>query len=521
MATRWKVNVIPYLIRFVLISCGTLMLFYVISRSFQNIDFVFWGWGVQSDPSLIICLFLMAVLYVYRNRFPLPSESKYVEMKNWMSVRLATDVQILLSFVIGLPLFYGTVLVMQGNGVRISQHEWINDIFMFISAFLLSSVLLCFAGEYGRAGIRMIADRAAFRQTINELWLRTTIHMLRDELKHATPPENRILKTLIVWSVSQFVLLIIAFVVKEFRFPILLLIVACSVIILGQIVRIIHGLQGLTQAASAMALGRMDVQLPQQTYGMLDQLTMHMNAMKQGIQSTVEKRVKSERMKSELITNVSHDLKTPLTSMVSYVDLLKRNEGTAEEKAEYIEVLQRKTKRLSVLVEDLFEAAKMASGDVELHLEQVDVAALLHQALAEHSESIVQSGLVFRVSGRDGPMYAQLDGKRTWRVFENLLGNVTKYGMKNSRVFIELSEDDSYVILCIKNVSTYEMQFAADEIFERFKRGDCSRSAEGSGLGLSIAKSIVELHGGRMYIKIDGDLFKVTVHFPKWTRQKQ
>ncbi len=512
---------IPYMIRFVLISCSTLLFFYVISRSFQNIDYVFWGWGVQSDPSLIICLFLIAVLYVYRNRFPLPSESKYVKMKNWLSVRLAMDVQILLSLIIGLPLFYGTVLVMQGNGVRISQQEWINDIVMYISGFLLSSVLLCFTGEYGRAGIRIIADRAALRQTINELWLRTTIFMLRDELKHATPPENRIIKTLIVWSVSQFVLLITAFLVEEFRFPILLLFVACSVILLGQIVRSIHGLQGLTQAASAMALGRMDVQLPQQTNGMLGQLTMHMNGMKQGIQSTVEKRVKSERMKSELITNVSHDLKTPLTSLVTYVDLLKRNEGTAEEKAEYIEVLQRKTKRLSVLVEDLFEAAKMASGDVELHLEQVDVAALLHQALAEYSESIVQSGLIFRVSGSDGPMYAELDGKRTWRVFENLLGNVIKYGMKKSRVFIELSEDDAYVILCIKNVSTYEMQFAADEIFERFKRGDRSRSAEGSGLGLSIAKSIVELHGGRMNIKIDGDLFKVTVHFPKCTQQKQ
>ncbi|OME77898.1 hypothetical protein BK122_26015 [Paenibacillus pabuli] len=515
MATRWKVNVIPYMIRFVLISCSTLMFFYAISRSFQNIDFVFRGWGVQSDPSLIICLFLIAFLFVFRNRFPLPPESRYVKMKNWMSVRLTKDVQILLYFVIGLALFYGTILVMQGNGIRMSQHEWINDFVMYLSAFLLSSLLLCFAGEYGRAGIRLISDRAALCQTLNELWLRTTIHMIRDELKHGTPPGNRIIKTLIVCFVSQFVLLIIAFMVEVFRFPILLLILACSVIILGQIVRIIHGLQGVTQAASAMALGRMDVQLPQQTNGMLDQLTMHMNDMKQGIQSTVEKRVKSERMKSELITNVSHDLKTPLTSLVSYVDLLKRNEGTAEEKAEYIEVLQRKTKRLSVLVEDLFEAAKMASGDVELHLEQVDVAALLHQALAEYSESIIQSGLIFRVSSRDSPMYAHLDGKRTWRVFENLLGNVIKYGMKNSRVFIDLSEDDVYVILCIKNVSTYEMQFAADEIFERFKRGDHSRSEEGSGLGLSIAKSIVELHGGRVNIEIDGDLFKVTVHFPK------
>lgn len=521
MATRWKVNVVPYIIRFVLISCSTLMFFYVISRSFQNIDFVFRGWGIQSDPSLIICLFLIAVLFVFSNRLPLPKGSRYVKMKTWISVGVAMDVQILLYFVIGIPLFCGTVIVMQGNGIRVSQHEWINDIVMYISAFLLSSVLLCFAGEYGRAGIRMIADRATFRQTVNQLWLSKTIHMLRDELKHATPTENRIIKTLIVWFVSQFVLLIIAFVVEEFRFPILLVIVACSVIILGQIVRIIHGLQGLTQAASAMALGRMDVQLPQQTNGMLDQLTMHMNGMKQGIQSTVEKRVKSERMKSELITNVSHDLKTPLTSLVSYVDLLKRNEGTDEEKAKYIEVLQRKTKRLSVLVEDLFEAAKMASGDVELHVEQVDVAALLHQALAEYSESIVQSGLIFRVSSRDGPMYAQLDGKRTWRVFENLLGNVTKYGMKKSRVFIELSEDDAYVIVCIKNISTFEMKFAADEIFERFKRGDDSRSTEGSGLGLSIAKSIVELHGGRMNIEIDGDLFKVTVHFPKHTAAEE
>ncbi|WP_336759537.1 sensor histidine kinase [Paenibacillus sp. USHLN196] len=223
-------------------------------------------------------------------------------------------------------------------------------------------------------------------------------------------------------------------------------------------------------------------------------------------------------MKSELIANVSHDLKTPVTSLVSYIDLLKREEGTEEEKVGYIQVLERKTQRLCLLVEDLFEAAKMASGDVELHLKQIDIGELLRQAVAEYSDSFEQAELQIRMREESEPVYAMVDGSRMWRVMENVLGNVLKYGLPQSRVYIELVEQGNQLEFKIKNVSAYEMEFSSDEIFERFKRGDRSRSTEGSGLGLSIARSIVELHEGSMRIQVDGDVFQVSVCLPRADR---
>ena len=211
---------------------------------------------------------------------------------------------------------------------------------------------------------------------------------------------------------------------------------------------------------------------------------------------------------------MSHDLKTPLTSIINYVDLLKK-EGLSKEEAQgYIEVLDRKSQRLKMLIDDLFEASKMASGAVELNIEKVDVTALLSQALAELDEKINNSSLIFKLKMPNEKVYANLDGKKTWRVFENLINNILKYSQPKTRVYIELIEEDSKIIITMKNISSYEMDFDKEEIFERFIRGDKSRNTEGSGLGLSIAKSILELQGGNLSIEIDGDLFKAEVTVP-------
>jgi signal transduction histidine kinase len=271
----------------------------------------------------------------------------------------------------------------------------------------------------------------------------------------------------------------------------------------------------IVKGTEEIALGNLNYIIEEKGLGNLSKLAHNINNMKDGFKRSVDNEMKSERMKSELITNVSHDLKTPLTSIINYVNLLKKQDISVEERTTYIEVLDRKSQRLKVLIEDLFDVSKISSGAVELNIERVDVAALLKQAMGEFDERIKKSFLTFKVNTPKDNVYANLDGKKTWRVFENLISNILKYSQPSTRVYIDLIEEENKVIVIMKNISAYEMEFEVSEIFERFKRGDQSRSTEGSGLGLAIAKSIVELQGGEMNIDIDGDLFKVIVEFNK------
>lgn len=249
--------------------------------------------------------------------------------------------------------------------------------------------------------------------------------------------------------------------------------------------------------------------------GKLKQLADNINSMKEGYESSLNSQVKSERFKAELITNVSHDLKTPLTSIITYVDLLKKPGITEEEKTNFINIIDKKSQRLKVLIEDLFEASKISSGAIELEITKVDVVELLKQTLGEFNEKIIESSLDFKFNYNNLKIIVDLDGKKTWRVFDNLISNILKYSQANTRAYIDIIEEASKVIIIMKNISAYEMEFSAEEIFERFKRGDKSRHTEGSGLGLAIAKSIVELEDGQLNIEIDGDLFKVIIEFKK------
>ncbi|MFD0678041.1 MULTISPECIES: sensor histidine kinase [unclassified Paenibacillus] len=249
--------------------------------------------------------------------------------------------------------------------------------------------------------------------------------------------------------------------------------------------------------------------------GQLSNMARQINNMKLGFKTALEQQLKSERLKSELISNVSHDLKTPLTSMINYVDLLKKESIQQDELQHYVDVLGRKTQRLKVLIDDLFEVSQLTSGTVKPILETVNVASLLHQALAECSDKIDASRLTFRIHIDNPHIVAPLDGKKTWRVFENLINNALNYSMPDTRVHIALTEEAEHIVLRFNNVSAYEIHYDAEELFERSKRGDASRNKEGSGLGLAIAKSIVELQGGQLHIEFDGDYFKVTVRFNK------
>ncbi|MFF2179513.1 histidine kinase dimerization/phospho-acceptor domain-containing protein [Lysinibacillus sp. NPDC058147] len=241
----------------------------------------------------------------------------------------------------------------------------------------------------------------------------------------------------------------------------------------------------------------------------------NLNHLREGVRTSMHEQAKSERLKTELITNVSHDLRTPLTSIITYTDLLKNPDISEEERKQYIHILDKKSERLKLLIEDLFEVSKMASGNMELHRTRVDLTQLIQQAVGEHEEDLAQANLDLRMTKPHEPIYAYVDGQKWWRLIDNLIVNVLKYALEGTRVYVTLkrtTEGDAE--FTVKNVAKYEISENADELFERFKRADASRHTEGSGLGLAIAQSIVDLHGARMSIEVDGDLFKVIVRIP-------
>lgn len=239
----------------------------------------------------------------------------------------------------------------------------------------------------------------------------------------------------------------------------------------------------------------------------------NLNFIQEGMSIAVAEKTKSERMKIELITNVSHDLKTPLTSIISYADLLAKEPGLPEHVNDYIQILVQKSERLKNLIQDLFDLSKASSDNITLDMEQIDLARLIKQTLADMEEQINASGLAFRLNIPDEPVYILSDGKKLYRVWENLITNTLKYSLTGSRVFIDLTINDNRVLATIKNTANYEMDFGEEEILQRFVRGDESRTTEGSGLGLAIAQSFAQICGGKFAIKIDGDLFKVELQF--------
>ncbi|HSJ38167.1 MAG TPA: HAMP domain-containing sensor histidine kinase [Planococcus sp. (in: firmicutes)] len=270
----------------------------------------------------------------------------------------------------------------------------------------------------------------------------------------------------------------------------------------------------LMDSTRAIADGSLNEQIPVRGRSPFAQHAIQLNRLKEGVRQSMSEQAKSERLKTELITNVSHDLRTPLTSIITYTDLMKTPDLSTEDRMMYAEILDRKSQRLKTLIEDLFEVSKMASGNMELNRQRVDFTQLMTQAFAEHAEEISSSGLDFRISTPEQPVYIMADGQKWWRVLDNLIINATKYALPGTRVFASLKETGNQAEFVMKNVTRFELGENTDELFERFKRGDIARQTEGSGLGLAIAQSIVDLHGGAMKIEVDGDLFKVTVLLP-------
>lgn len=276
---------------------------------------------------------------------------------------------------------------------------------------------------------------------------------------------------------------------------------------------VVLNLQALKKGAKAIAGGNLHHKIS--TRYMFWEFKNHaeqLNSIGDGMQKAVEAQLKNERMKTELITNVSHDIKTPLTSIINYVDLLKKEDLGNETAAAYLEVLDRQSARLKKLTEDLVEASKADTGNIPVHFEKIDVSVLLGQVTGEYEERLAAKNLQIVPDIRS---HAEImaDGRLLQRIFENLLGNICKYAMENTRVYLTCEDDGNEVQISFKNISKYPLNITSDELTERFVRGDSSRNTEGSGLGLSIAKSLTKLQNAQMHLYIDGDLFKAMIRF--------
>lgn len=290
------------------------------------------------------------------------------------------------------------------------------------------------------------------------------------------------------------------------------------------VIRALVDMNMLKKGAEELAAGNTDYEID--TSHMMWEFRNHgenLNRIKDGIQLAVEERMKSERMKTELITNVSHDIKTPLTSIISYVDLLKKEKTDNITALEYVDVLDRQSARLKKLIQDLIDASKASTGNLTVHMEKMDIRVLLEQAMGEFAERMEKRALRTVITYNTDPVTVMADGQHLWRIFQNIIHNIEKYAQDNTRVYIDvdgeivrqdeegIAKQNSFLKVTFKNISRDALNMSGDELMERFVRGDSSRNTEGSGLGLSIARSLAELQGGNLEIIVDGDLFKVVL----------
>ncbi|MBQ2285779.1 MAG: sensor histidine kinase [Clostridia bacterium] len=323
-------------------------------------------------------------------------------------------------------------------------------------------------------------------------------------------------KTLLVCAaVIAFDLLVFVFCMSSYLFEVFIVFAGVNALaILCIIILTVIQLQRIKKGGERIAEGDLEYKIDTSyMYPEFKVFCTSLNNISCGMQNAVNEKMRSERMRTELITNVSHDIKTPLTSIINYVDLIKKEKPENEKVKEYLDVLDRQSVRLKKLIEDLVEASKASTGNLTVYLTECEAGVLLSQTVGEFDERLRDAGLTPILNMPETPVKIMADGRRLWRVFENLMSNVCKYSLSGTRAYMELYEKDGKAFIVFKNISKCELNISGDELVERFVRGDTSRNTEGSGLGLSIAKSLTELQKGEMRIEVDGDLFKVTLIF--------
>lgn len=453
--------------------------------------------------------------------------------KNWIIVILCTCTVLVLALFVFLVYAAG-----RRAGTDTIEARWIDKIPCDLFTFILLSLLLCFAaavneGEfspYGAAtyisfGGAAAADTLwgtllcmswAVRFRLGGWWENSVVYSLLRWLKKPLRELGKLAKSLpLIWQMALILLCAFLLELVVYAAQSGLLWFLLNAFLVAAVLYFFLDMRKLRDRARALAAGDFNSRVD--TSNMYWEFKAHgddLNRIGDGIALAVEKQLKSERMKTELITNVSHDIKTPLTSIINYVDLLKKEDIQPDEAKEYIAVLDRQSQRLRKLTEDVIEASKASTGNIPVELSQTDMNVLLSQAAGEYEDKLAQNQLELVLNLPEKPLQIMADGRLLWRVFDNLMGNAVKYAMPGTRVYVTTSETDGRAEAVFKNVSKVQLNISADELMERFMRGDTSRNTEGSGLGLSIADSLTALQGGKFAVDIDGDLFKARVSFP-------
>lgn len=427
--------------------------------------------------AVLFILFILILINVSRHI----NETKGFKLFNGLYIE-----QIVL--IIGTLIYVG-ILVLERHWIIYTIYKYLIYIIYVLCYVIISEIYFCI--------IRKNANKREF--------------LLPKVIKHF----QNIYKTIIVYI---FVCLAYVFIIKNFAsygyysVGIYSLIFLINTIILLHQLSLLIEISEITTKIETMGSGNME-NIIECRNAELQELGKNINNIKQGMKKAVEESMKAERLKTDLITNVSHDLKTPLTSIINYTDLLKKEKIENENAKKYIDILEKKSKKLKILTEDLIEVSKISSGNETVALEKIDFKELVLQANGEFAEKFEEKNLEVISNLPKEAVIVDLDGKKMWRVLENLYQNVYKYSLENTRVYVDLAVHDN-IVFTIKNISKEKLNISPDELMERFIRGDSSRHTGGNGLGLSIAKDLSKLNGGTLKIEIDGDLFVSRLELP-------
>ena len=391
---------------------------------------------------------------------------------------------------------------------------WLNFLFLFLVFGGWFYIVNSYGGVFV-LGIRgFLAERSIAVKAGVRIWTALKRHygQFKQEILHVDLGESaiRMVRKVVI---INFLLLAVMCSMWFFGWMALVCYSAALYFLLKKYVNRIQKQYGkMLEAANSIAEGNLNTVFDEDL-GVFESYKEELYRIQEGFRKAVDEEMKSQRMKTELITNVSHDLKTPLTAITTYIDLLKEDNITEEQRKEYIAVLEKKALRLKILIEDLFEVSRASSRNVSVNLVDVDICNLMRQVYLEYEDRVEETNLIFRFRMPQEKVILKLDSQKTYRIFENLYINILKYAMPGTRVYVDLEQEETAVRIELKNMSAVELQVDAEELTERFVRGDSSRNTEGSGLGLAIAKSFVQIQGGRMEVTVDGDLFKVVLWF--------
>ncbi len=471
---------------------------------------------MQISILLLIALICAGYLFWVTGRRPEDENIHFVLID-----RIFVEINAAIIFAVGL-FVGGIVSVIMENRSMIevikgqSLQVFLAGIFGMSLAFAL--VLELVLSIVRRSKARRFAEYSLICRILKFFWKWTkrffkAIGRMLKNVKESVTSGPVVLRTTVLVLAGIFVVFFLTVLTLSGFLPAILLLFLFTLFAAAWVAKRMKPFGAVVKGVEEIRGGNLSYKIRTDGAGDVGRLAENINEIADGLKESAKQQLKAERMKSELITNVSHDLKTPLTSIINYTDLLTKQHLSPEEANEYVKIIERKAQRLKALTQDLFEISRVQSGNMTVNKETIDIGLLVKQSLAELDEKISKSGLLFKTRIPETELLVETDGRKMSRVFENLIVNALKYSLENSRVYVDVKQKDAEVLVEFKNIANYEMNFSEEEILERFVRGDKARTTEGNGLGLAIAQSYTEACGGAFSVEVDGDLFKACIRF--------